>query len=415
MTTDTFTFIHTSDWHIGQVFHGFERIAEHRKFLDWLLDTLACRQPDALLIAGDIFDHANPSGQAQSLFYRFLGQARNACPAMDMVIIAGNHDSAARLEAPHPLLTGLNIHVIGRLDPHADPDKALIPLTRADGRIGAWCLGVPYLRPGDVPRIEGEDSLQRYPRGIAETYRRHVQAALHRRDPDQALVAMGHLHARGGTTSEDSERRLVIGGEEAVDAGIFAEELAYVALGHLHLAQTVGNTDHIRYCGSPLPLSFSETRYPHQIVEIRLNGAGLSGIEPIPVPRPVDMLRIPDTPEPLERVLQRLTDTDFGTPQPGFESWLEVRVLLEGPEPGLRRHIEQALEDKPVRLVKITPSVQHSPASTTEAPTALELRLDQPHALFERCHIDRYGTAPDATLMALFAALQDQAWQDDKP
>ncbi|MFU8831745.1 MAG: exonuclease subunit SbcD, partial [Wenzhouxiangella sp.] len=186
--------IHTSDWHLGQVFHAYERTGEHQKFLDWLLSELKTRQPDALLIAGDIFEHANPSGRAQTMFYAFLSHARKACPSMDMAIIAGNHDSAARLEAPNPILSGLGIHVVGQLDGDEAPGRSLIPLHHADGTVGAWCLGVPFLRAGDVPRSDGEGDP--YPRGIAETYRRHVDAALGKRDKNQALIAMGHLHAQ---------------------------------------------------------------------------------------------------------------------------------------------------------------------------------------------------------------------------
>lgn len=413
MTNKQLTIIHTSDWHLGQVFHSHDRSTEHQRFLEWLVNELTDRQPDALLIAGDIFDHANPSGEAQRLFYRFLSDARWACPEMDIAIIGGNHDSAGRLEAPAPLLKGMNIRIIGQVNDQNAPEHGLIPLHRVDGSVGAWCLGVPFLRAGDLPRVEGDGDS--YPRGIGETYRRHVEAALAKREPDQALIAMGHLHARGGATSEDSERRLVVGGQESVDASIFPEDLAYVALGHLHLAQNVGGQDRIRYSGSPLPLSFSEINYPHQVLQVRFQGYALEQIETIPVPRPVHMLRVPEKPASLAQALEQLQALTLHDVEPGFEPWLEVQVVLDRPEPGLRQAVEEALQDKPVRLVKITPSRQRAEVDATdnEQPDTLSLDLQKPDELFIRRHQEQYGDDPSNVLKTLFNQVQQKVSTED--
>ena len=97
--------LHTSDWHLGNTFHGNDRLEEHRHFFDWLLETLSDRQPDVMIVAGDIFDSPNPSASSESLFYDFLIKAANAVPGMQIVIIAGNHDSAGRLEAQERCLS----------------------------------------------------------------------------------------------------------------------------------------------------------------------------------------------------------------------------------------------------------------------------------------------------------------------
>ncbi|MCP1367743.1 exonuclease subunit SbcD, partial [Halomonas sp. BBD48] len=96
--------IHTSDWHLGQTFHGQERHYEHQRFLDWLLDTLEARRPDALLVAGDIFDVVNPSLRAQEQLYNFIVAVHERLPRLTLVMIAGNHDSGARIELPAALL-----------------------------------------------------------------------------------------------------------------------------------------------------------------------------------------------------------------------------------------------------------------------------------------------------------------------
>ena len=100
---------HTADWHLGNTFHGYDRTQEHRHFLDWLLDRLREQQPDALIVAGDIYDSPNPSAAAEELLYDFLLQATDAVQGLQVVLIAGNHDSAGRIDAPASLLTRHNI------------------------------------------------------------------------------------------------------------------------------------------------------------------------------------------------------------------------------------------------------------------------------------------------------------------
>ena len=139
--------IHTADWHLGQTFFGYDRDEEHEAFLSWLIDILTLRQTDVLLIAGDVFDVANPSAAAQRRFFRFLREANRCNPQLQIVIIAGNHDSAARLEAPIPLLEELNTSIVGAV-PRTDLckidfDSLLIPLYNKEGKREAICLAVP--------------------------------------------------------------------------------------------------------------------------------------------------------------------------------------------------------------------------------------------------------------------------------
>lgn len=278
-------FLHTSDWHLGQTLHNFERVYEHQCFLDWLLDTIQTEHAEALLISGDIFDNANPSATSQKQLYRFLQQAKARTPHLNVIVIAGNHDSPGRLEAPSPLLQALNIAVVGHIARNADGDidleRLVLPLTNQAGTIAAWCLAIPFLRPGDVPRIDPETEAagaDHYMDGIALLYRQALQLALKKRQSGQAILALGHCYMVGGEISADSERRIVIGGTEALSSGIFDPAIAYAALGHLHLAQVVGKQTHLRYCGSPLPMSFSEIGYAHQILRIDLDGEAVKEI-----------------------------------------------------------------------------------------------------------------------------------------
>lgn len=411
--------LHTSDWHLGQTLHNFDRAYEHQCFLDWLLDTIVAEQTDALLIAGDIFDNANPSAASQKQLYRFLQQAKQRAPLLDIVIIAGNHDSPGRLEAPAPLLEAHGISVVGHIlrDAHGaiDIERLLVPLHDADGKVKAWCLAIPFLRPGDVPRVAAPapDPLAEpsappdpYLAGIALLYAQACALALARRTPEQAIVAMGHCHMVDGQASLESERRIVIGGTEALPARIFDPAIAYAALGHLHLAQRVGQSSERRYCGSPLPLSFAEVGYQHQILRIDLDGAVARDVTALPVPRAVDLLRVPAKPAPLEQVLAALEALDVPPAALHAQPYLEVRVRLDAPEPGLRARIEAALGDKPVRLAKI----ETSSAARAGAPEASGLTLDQlaqlqPDDIFKRLYRQKFDSDAPPEQLSAFAEL----------
>ncbi|MGI4845566.1 MAG: exonuclease SbcCD subunit D C-terminal domain-containing protein [Janthinobacterium lividum] len=405
--------LHTSDWHLGQTLHTFDRSYEHACFLDWLVATLAAQQIDVLLIAGDIFDNANPSAAAHRQLYRFLQQARREVPHLQVVVIAGNHDSPGRLEAPTPLLEAHGTIVVGNVarspDGSVDLERLLVPLRRRDGTVGAWCLAVPFLRPGDVPRAAAEDesaALDPYLQGTTMLYRQAFALAQSRCTGNEAIVAMGHCHMVDGQSSQDSERRIVIGGTEALPASMFDPQVAYVALGHLHLAQRVGGHEHRRYCGSPLPLSFSEVGYQHQVLLIELDGASTRSVTPLPVPRAVQLLRVPSQPAPIDEVLAALEALALPDAPPQQQPFLEVRVLLEGPEPGLRARVEAALAGKPVRLAKIEPTRRHASVDQAEEALSLDqLAQLQPDDIFRRLWAQRYGSEAPPEQLAAFAEL----------
>jgi len=410
--------LHTSDWHLGQTLHNFDRTYEHQRFLDWLLDTIVAEQVDALLIAGDIFDNSNPSAASQRQLYRFLQQARAKSPQLDIVIIAGNHDSPGRLEAPGPLLEAHGTRVVGHVLRDAeggiDVERMVVPLTGRDGTVEAWCVAIPFLRPGDVPRIEaagregeGENpAVDAYMSGIALLYKQACELARSRCANGEAILAMGHCHMTGGDSSPDSERRILIGGTEALPASMFDPSIAYAALGHLHLAQKVGRQDHLRYCGSPLPLSFAEIGYQHQVLRIDLDGGKARDVVPLPVPRAVDLLRVPAQPAPLKQVIAELVGLDLPELPLHEQPYLEVRVLLDGPEPSLRAQVEAALEGKPVRLAKIEPTRKVVTAAGIDAALSLDqLAQLQPDDIFRRLWQQRFGDDAPADQLAAFAEL----------
>ena len=407
---------HTSDWHLGQNLHGQERDYEHLCFLDWLLAQLASQRPDALLIAGDIFDTANPPLKAQERLYDFIVSAHEQQPQLSIVMIAGNHDSGSRIELPAPLMRRLRTHAIGRIlwldDGELDAERLLIPLPDADGNIAAWCLALPFLRPAEVTGAQlGDD----YLRGIGQVHERLIAAANARRQPGQALVAISHAHMAGGSISEDSERSLIIGNAEALPASLFDPSVSYVALGHLHKPQQVNGESRIRYSGSPIPLSFSEISYPHQILDIQLKGETLLSVEPRLIPRAVNLQRL--GPAPLNEILAQLADLpDIDLlAETRRQPWLEVRARLDEPQPDLRQQIETALQGKAVRLVRIAAEYAGRNTDGNEREEQL-IELDQlsPQELFKRAWQDQYASEVDQATLDDFAVLLQDVQQEEQ-
>jgi exonuclease SbcD len=424
---------HTADWHLGQSFCGFDRDFEHARFFDWLLTTLQSHRPDAMIVSGDVFDTINPSAVSQKRLYDFLAQVSRALPKMQIVLTAGNHDAAARLEAPAPLLNSMNIHVVGtvRWDDQngIDYQKFLVPIRNDQSQVSGIIMAVPFLRPSDVPLVP--DAADPYIAGIRELYSQVTQAAVSlasQFDTRPRLIAMGHCHVSGGEESRDSERRIIIGNAESIGTDTFDSALSYVALGHLHKAQKFDD-GRIRYSGSPIPLSFAESNYRHQVLALtfRENSSATSAsvnaapvlIEEIIVPRAVDLLKIPaKSSASLEEVITQLKSLSLDESLPGEQHpFLEVRVLEEGPDPTRRKKIEQALEGKPVRLasIKIETPQREDDAQLLDANLDQNsLEWIQPEEIFLGAYEQKYHCMPTDTILQVFReALQKVSQAED--
>ena len=408
--------IHTADWHLGQSFFGYDRQPEHTAFLKWLAETVADRQIDVLLIAGDVFDVANPSASAQRQFYHFLKEINLANPGLQVVVVAGNHDSAARLEAPNPLLEELGIAVVGVVKRNElgeiDFNSLLIPLRHRDGSVQAYCMAVPFLRQGDYPPTDQKDQ-NTYVAGVERMYRGLYEFAKEKAGTELPLVAMGHLHVLGAELSDDDRsERVIMGGLESVTSDSFPRELAYTALGHIHKAQKVGGREEVRYSGSPLPMSFSETNYRHQVVLVTLDGRTPASIEPLIIPQTVALMRVPKVPVPPAQVLEALRalpdklETDSAC---ALAPFLEVRVLLTEPAPGFRNEVEEVLANKFVRLVSIVPSYPKQAGNTEERVLSIhDLQQIDPLDMIKRTYESKYANALPESLERLFREVEHE-------
>lgn len=405
--------LHTADWHIGQTFYEFDRTYEHTQFLNWLSDIINKEKVDVLIVSGDIFDLSNPSANAQKMFYSFLSSALKAQPNLQIIITAGNHDSAARLESPKPLLESSNIHIVGtivrKLDGSIDYEKLVIPIKNKEGNIQLWCMAIPFLRLGEYPIVS--DSKSHYSEGVTTFYKEAYEFTLSRKRAGQAILAMGHLHTLAAEISDhDKSERLIMGGVEFIPVSAFNENIIYTALGHIHKAQKIGIKGNIYYSGSPLPMSFSEVNYKHQVIMFEVNNEEINDIKHIEIPVAIKLLRIPSIPKPLIEVLLALKELPNCTENLSIAPYLEVRVLLDGPEPTLRHKIESELEGKHVRLAKI--DVKYPKASQNnevEILTFDKLHELKPQDIFNKIYKSRFNTDTPDELGSLFNQIFQEA------
>jgi len=400
---------HTADWHLGHHLHGVSRQLEHQQFLDWLLDEMHNKQADALIVAGDIFDSANPSSAAQSQLYDFLVKARTRLPNLNIILIGGNHDSASRLDAPSPILNALGVTVVGGLSREAqgniDWDRLLVPLTNAAGEVKAWCGAMPFLRNADLPT--GEQDTDPLISGMKTLYAELFSQLQQKASNAESLILTGHCYMVNGAVSELSERKILGGNQHALPVELFPDDIAYVALGHLHLAQKVGANEHIRYSGSPIPLSFDETDYLHQVVQVDVRAGQPVETVAVKIPRSVQLLRIPNGKDfaVLSEVIGHLENLILDDLPIEQRPLLELRIRLEKPEPGLRQQIEEVISKLPVRLLKI--STAYSGSEKSLADLKIEERLEelQPLDVFQRCYQNKYDKDAPEAMNALFNEL----------
>lgn len=342
--------LHTSDWHIGRTLYGRKRYEEFEAFLDWLAATIGQERVDVLLIAGDVFDNTAPSHRAQQLYYRFLCRVAGSC-CRHVVVIAGNHDSPSFLNAPRELLKALDVHVIGDVTDRREEE--VLVLVRADGTPELIVCAVPYLRDRDIRIAEAGESIEDKERKLVEGIRRHYAetadlAERKRRElnSDVPIIGMGHLFTAGGQTVDgDGVRELYVGSLAHVSAGIFPASLNYLALGHLHVAQTVNNLEWMRYSGSPLAMGFGEAAQEKSVCLAEFAGTEAE----------VRLIRVPVF-QKLERIAgnwETLAARILELSAMRSNAWLEV--IYEGDEVigDLRERLEAAAAGSGLEILRI--------------------------------------------------------------
>ncbi len=275
--------LHTSDWHLGRSLHGVGLLEAQAVFLDSLVRTVVSERVDLVVVAGDVYDRALPPVDAVELAGEVL--ARLAATGARTVVTSGNHDSAVRLGSNSRLVDASGVHLRTRWQDVGRP----VLLEDAHGEVAVY--GLPYLEP---------DAVRQHWRLEQRTHEAALTAAMSRVEEDLARrrcrsVVLAHAFVAGSPDaaarmSSDSERDISVGGLQLAPTSLFSS-VSYAALGHLHRAATL--TDSVRYSGSPLAYSFSETGHTKGswLVELGPTGVERTDLVPAPVPRPLARLR----------------------------------------------------------------------------------------------------------------------------
>jgi DNA repair protein SbcD/Mre11 len=380
--------LHTSDWHLGRSLHGQRRYEEFDALLDWMLGTLRSQQIDVLLIAGDVFDTTAPSNRAMQQYYRFLRQAAES-GCRHVVIIGGNHDSPTFLNAPRDILKMLNVHVVGART--ADPTEEILRLDDADGAPMLIVGAVPYLRDRDIRSSEAGETIEDKERKLLDGIRSHYQTVTDAAESLRAkleteyktripVIGMGHLWTAGARTVEgDGVRPLYVGSLAHVGTNIFPAELDYVALGHLHVPQSVGDQAHIRYSGSPLPMGFGEALQQKSVCVLTFHGR-TADISKVDIPCFQRLRQLSGSLVTLQTELQSLV-------KEGHSTWVEVNYTGEDIIPDLREKLQEALSEDEQGLISLLRVKNQRITARALAAQDTDQTLDDlsPRDVFIRC------------------------------
>lgn len=343
----TMKIIHTSDWHLGQYFYSRSRAAEHQAFLNWLLDEITTHDVDVLLVSGDIFDTGSPPSYARELYNQFVVNLQQT--RCQMKILAGNHDSVATLNESRQLLACLSTQVFATV---ATPAEQVQVLQDKNGNNSAILCAIPYLRPRDIQQSlagqTGREKQHDFIQAITQYYHQSYLAAETIRQQLAPLplpiIMTGHLTTVGASLS-DSVRDIYIGTLSAFPAQLFPKA-DYIALGHIHRAQRVGGSDHIRYSGSPIPLSFDESRQQKSVYLIDFKQKTTPEITTLPIPCFQPMFTLQGDFQALSQQLANLPP-----PQEGKRIWLDLEVNEPQSLDNLQQQIETLINDRPLDVL----------------------------------------------------------------
>lgn len=371
---DTFRVLHTADWHLGKTLNDQPRDEEHELFLKWLLKIIDEGAVDVLVIAGDVFDSANPPQSAQTQYYNFVSQLYKNTNC-SLIVTAGNHDSPLQLEAPRQVLQALNTHVVGFLP--EDPTSRLIVLpSPKNPRL--VIAAIPFLRDRDLRKgyagQDASDIQQALTDGIKKRYEETAEAAAKWSKKDVPILATGHLTVMG-TSKTDSEREIHIGGLGAVSTDVFPDIFSYVALGHLHRPQKPDNR--VCYSGSPIALSFSEANDTKEVQILDFADGTLKTQTPIPVPVFRRLAQIRTSWDDLSEAI-----SNFNPDTGGLETWVEVVVKDAGFGEDTNEAVQSLVAKREFKVLKVL----REGATLPEPPVGnepIETLLDDPTKVFE--------------------------------
>jgi exonuclease SbcD len=379
-----FRILHTSDWHLGQNFYGKSRANEHQKFLNWLLEQVSEHAIDAVIVAGDIFDTGTPPSYAREMYFDFIvNMHKKKC---QLIILAGNHDSVAMLGESKQLLSHLSCQVITSASDILD--KQIITLNNKKGQAGAVLCAIPFIRPRDIMTSSAGQSVKEKQQSLQQAISEHYQN-LYQQAQDLAqlshdvklpIIATGHLTTVGVSSSE-SVRDIYIGTLEAFPANAFPNA-DYIALGHIHRNQRVAKSEHIRYSGSPIALSFDEATQTKKVLIAEFEQGKLSQVIEQDIPCFQPLLMVKSKLEHLTQDINELVDTLNNSEkllEKDQKIWLDIEINSAEYLQDLTPRIEALVKELPVEvlLVRRSKKSRQSMPESQKKITLNELSLSE--------------------------------------
>lgn len=327
--------LHTADWHLGQKFFHTDtnREEEHKAVLKWLTAYIVEQEIELLVIAGDIFDTNSPPNYARKMYFDFMQGLANT-PCHDVVVIAGNHDSPNMLDASKKLLASINVYVVGHIS--KDQTEQIIEIKDKNGALKAVVGAVPYLRDRDIRKNAAGESIEQrrenLRKGIIQHYA-EIDAALQEYYKREVpVIVTGHLYVAGAQRGE-RPNTIHIGSLELVEPSVFPLAFTYVALGHLHRPQKVGNQNRIQYSGTLIPIDFSELNYDQVVKLVHFKKETLESVQDIKVPKFRKLRFYKGTVKEIKKRLREI-DTEVDLP-----TWIKVDVITDSYLPNLQEEL----------------------------------------------------------------------------
>jgi exonuclease SbcD len=371
--------LHTSDWHVGKQLRGRSRIEEHRAVLGEISEVAAREKVDVALVVGDLFETAAPTPEAKAVVVDALLGLREA--GARVVVVGGNHDHQAELDAFAPAFAPLGITIVGL---PTGPERAVIDLD------GARIVALPWMSQRWA--LKTEQLMGATPAETVQLYATRVTRLLEwlcgSFGSDTINIIAAHAMVQGGRMG-GGERDAQVVDEYLVPAAAFPVSAAYVALGHLHRAQPIPGGAPIWYSGSPIQVDFGEEHDVKQALLVDVGARGAARVQPVHLTQGWKLRTVEGTLPELERV----TDGD---------AFLRV-VVHEAPRPGLADEVRELLPNAVDVRIAANPV-----AAGADAPVAGRTSL-APRELFG-AYLDALGHARDERLLALFGELLEEEY-----
>ncbi|QOL24740.1 exonuclease subunit SbcD [Thalassotalea sp. LPB0316] len=412
--------IHTSDWHLGQYFYGKSRANEHQAFLTWLVEQAITHQVDAIIVAGDIFDTANPPSYAREMYFDFIAKVSQL--NCQLILLAGNHDSVAMLGESKQVLAYLNSHIVTHIDSNQAQN---IVINNSAGEPVGVISAIPFIRPRDVVKsiagLDAQAKQQQLQQAIADQYLHHFEQAKTCTSGNALpIVGTGHLTTVGASTS-DSVREIYIGTLDAFPADAFPP-YDYLALGHIHQSQKIAKSEHIRYCGSPIALSFDEARQEKFVHLVDVTNERCE-VERLTVPTTQQLLMVKKPVEQLKAILtEHIALLELSEEQLKDKPiWLDVEVDSDEYHHDISQRIEQHLSDMPVEVLRVRRSKSQRKILLEQQEKITLEELDVDEVFKQRLSLEREETIDSAEsadqqerLMALYKSVVEQVHNEEE-